>query len=142
MEHIRTYLINLPTHVRGLTSIDDDGEPMIYLNSRLSSDQNRQTYDHEAKHIMQDDLHNSLPIEEVENMAESNDRRPADPLAHVYLRGFELYGIERSNPIWDKLFAVWAFWSHKDKYVGVVSKRVDGYSKAQIGQMVKDIFEV
>ena len=65
-DDIPTRLVNLPHHVPGLSSVTEEGEPMIYLNARLTFEQNRQTFEHELKHINSDDFFNSLPIELVE----------------------------------------------------------------------------
>lgn len=53
----RVILQDLPTSVHGFVFLDDDGEPVIVMNSRLSHEQNRRTYDHEKKHIDRDELH-------------------------------------------------------------------------------------
>lgn len=47
----RVILENMPTSIRGYVFKDDDGAPVIVLNSRLSREQNRQTYEHERQHI-------------------------------------------------------------------------------------------
>ena len=52
----RIILHDLPTSVRGFVFKDDDGEPVIVLNSRLSREQNRKTFRHEKKHIGNDEL--------------------------------------------------------------------------------------
>lgn len=58
MDEDIVYFENLPTSVRGLCFLDENGEPVIILNSRLTHEQNRKTYDHEKKHIENDDLRN------------------------------------------------------------------------------------
>ena len=55
MEEAR--LMDLPTSVRGICYHDDDGEEFIILNSRLTREQNRKTYDHEKKHIDRGDMY-------------------------------------------------------------------------------------
>jgi len=49
-------LMNLPTSVRGLVCLGDDGEPVVILNSRLTREQNRKTFDHERDHIARGDM--------------------------------------------------------------------------------------
>ena len=49
-------LIDLPTSVRGFCYHDDDGEPVIVLNARLTREQNRETFDHERDHIDRGDM--------------------------------------------------------------------------------------
>ena len=44
-------LQDLPTSIRGFVFQGDDGEPVIVVNSRLTREQNRKTYDHERGHI-------------------------------------------------------------------------------------------
>ena len=51
-----TILMDLPTSVRGLVFHDDDGDPVIVLNARLTREQNRKTYDHEKKHVKNNEL--------------------------------------------------------------------------------------
>lgn len=51
-------LVDLPTSIRGFCFHDDDGEEYIVLNSRLTREANRQTFDHEQGHILRDDMNN------------------------------------------------------------------------------------
>ena len=53
----RVILLDLPTSVRGFVFLDENGEPAIVLNARLTREQNRRTYDHEKSHIDRDELH-------------------------------------------------------------------------------------
>ena len=51
MNETRVIMKDLPTSVHGFVFLGDDGEPVIVLNSRLSREQNRKTYEHECRHI-------------------------------------------------------------------------------------------
>lgn len=51
MDENRVILQDLPTGIRGFVFQGDDGEPVIVVNSRLTREQNRKTYDHERGHI-------------------------------------------------------------------------------------------
>ena len=53
----RVILLDLPTSVRGFVFLDENGDPAIVLNARLTREQNRRTYDHERGHIDRDELH-------------------------------------------------------------------------------------
>ena len=53
----RVILLDLPTSVRGFVFLDENGDPAIVLNARLTREQNRRTYDHEKDHIDRDELH-------------------------------------------------------------------------------------
>ena len=63
---IPTFIVDLPHHVSGLTCVDEEGNPMVYLNARHTSHKNKKAYEHELKHIQRDDLFNLQTIEEVE----------------------------------------------------------------------------
>jgi hypothetical protein len=52
----RVILQDLPTEVRGFVYQDETGEPVIVVNSRLTREQNLKTYDHEIRHIENDEL--------------------------------------------------------------------------------------
>ncbi len=67
MERIFTRLVDLPLTIRGYTSLDPDGNYNIYLNSRLSLEQQRKTYKHELTHIQRDDFADSKTLAEAES---------------------------------------------------------------------------
>ena len=56
-------LVDLPTSVRGLCFHDDNGEEYIVLNSRLTREQNRKTWEHERKHMTDGDMYEPTYIE-------------------------------------------------------------------------------
>lgn len=56
MDEHEARLVDLPTSVRGFCFLDDDGEPRIVLNSRLTHEQNMQTWLHEREHILREEL--------------------------------------------------------------------------------------
>ena len=56
MDDNTVILQDLPTSVRGFVFQDNDGEPVIVVNSRLTREQNRRTYDHERAHIERNEL--------------------------------------------------------------------------------------
>lgn len=55
MGEIFTRLIKMPSRIKGYTSIDDEGNYNIYLNEKLSVEQQRRTYLHEIAHIQRCD---------------------------------------------------------------------------------------
>ena len=59
----KVILQDLPTTVRGFCYHDDDGEPVIVVNARLTREANRKTYDHEQKHIERGELYEPTYIE-------------------------------------------------------------------------------
>jgi len=58
MNENEVVLADLPTSVRGFVFMDDEGEPVIVVNSRLTREQNRKTFRHERRHIRRGDLTN------------------------------------------------------------------------------------
>lgn len=78
---IPTYLIDLPYRVPGLSSVDENGDPTVYLNARLSSVQHRRTYEHELQHLRHDDFFSEEAIEAVEARAQGKPVPAAPPPA-------------------------------------------------------------
>lgn len=66
MTYPEARFVRLPLNVPGMSSVDENGEPMIYLNDRLTLAQHLRTYAHELEHITRDDFFNDLPIEAIE----------------------------------------------------------------------------
>ena len=56
---IRTILQDLPVSVHGFVFHDDDGQPMVVLNSRLSAEKRMKAYRHEVKHIENGDMYDA-----------------------------------------------------------------------------------
>ena len=63
MEEEKVILADLPTSVRGFVFLDDNGDPRIVVNARLTREQNRRTWDHEKKHIARGDMNEPNYIE-------------------------------------------------------------------------------
>ena len=57
MEENEVILQDLPTSVRGFVFVDNSGDPVIVVNSRLTREQNRKTWSHEQQHIARGDLY-------------------------------------------------------------------------------------
>lgn len=65
---VNTYLIDLPHSVRGLTTPNDDGSFSIFINARLNYEQQLQAYQHEMRHIQNDDF-SKENVQEIEAVA-------------------------------------------------------------------------
>lgn len=59
MNENEVILTDLPTSVRGFVFLDDEGDPVIVVNSRLTREQNRKTFRHERRHIRRGELTNT-----------------------------------------------------------------------------------
>ena len=56
MSNYRVTLANLPVSIRGFVYLESDGVPRIVLNANLTREQNRKTYNHEVRHIENNEL--------------------------------------------------------------------------------------
>lgn len=56
----------LPDHVDGLLTVDKDGTNIMLINNHLSPKAKEDTYLHERKHILRNDLFSPLPAVEIE----------------------------------------------------------------------------
>ncbi len=56
-DEIRTILQDLPISVHGFVFHDDDGQPVVVLNSRLSAEKRMKAYRHEVEHIKNGDMY-------------------------------------------------------------------------------------
>lgn len=58
MSEVPIILKDLPVDVRGFICLGSDYEPVIVINSRLSREQQRKTYEHELLHLRRGDMYN------------------------------------------------------------------------------------
>ena len=59
-------LMDLPHAVKGFVALDEDGFANIYINSRLSREEQRKTVRHEINHLAKDDFFNNVDIMSAE----------------------------------------------------------------------------
>lgn len=69
-DEIIVTLHDFPTSVNGVVSVDADGTFCIHLNARHSQDAQRRAFEHEMKHLRNNDLHNHRHIEDIEDQAD------------------------------------------------------------------------
>lgn len=62
-DHVPVILLDLPTTIRGFVTLGSDFSPIIIINSRLSREQQRKTYQHEMNHIRRGDMYNEGYVE-------------------------------------------------------------------------------
>ncbi len=58
--------IELPCTLPGVTVRSADGCCNVYINSRLSQEQQKRALEHEMTHVLREDFDNGRPLEEVE----------------------------------------------------------------------------
>lgn len=66
MDEIITRLLDLPDTIHGFTVRDASGDFNIYLNSKLSNDQQLEAYQHEVSHIQNGDFGSNRPVGLIE----------------------------------------------------------------------------
>lgn len=59
-------MIDLPGSIGGAVRLSDDGFANIYINDKLSPEAKRRVFDHERKHIEENDFYNDKSIEDIE----------------------------------------------------------------------------
>ena len=59
-------MIRLPGDIHGAVRLSEDGFANIYINDQLSPKARRKAFDHERRHIEQDDFFNGKDIKDVE----------------------------------------------------------------------------
>lgn len=149
-EYNVTFIDHKNTRIRGSIVINDDGFANIFINPRLDTDKQKKTFEHEMVHLEQDDAYNQDSLQTAEARASGlaqkseYEKRVEEYhawLERIYSRGLDLFGLERDDPFWEKLFDVWDFRTHKDRYEGVITDGIDRYSRRQTGHMVNLIFK-
>lgn len=66
-ENIIVRYIPLPVSVRAFTVPDDQGDYNVYINSSLSREQQIKSFEHEARHIRNDDFFRDESAVMIEN---------------------------------------------------------------------------
>ena len=61
-------LIDMPCSIKALVSMGDDGFYNIYINSKLSREEQCRAAAHELNHIALDDFYNNKDIRSVEGL--------------------------------------------------------------------------
>lgn len=61
-------LVNLPGDIHGAARLSEDGFVNIYINDQLSPDAQRRAFEHELRHIRNNDFYNEKPIQEIEGL--------------------------------------------------------------------------
>lgn len=68
-------MVNLPGSIHGAVRLSEDGFANIYINDQLSPMAKRRAFDHERKHIENNDFYNDKPITEVEEQCQGNENK-------------------------------------------------------------------
>ncbi len=69
MDDIVCRIIELPSRVNAVTVVDENGDFNVYVNARLSYEQQREAYKHECRHIRGQHFHSHKSVETCEQEA-------------------------------------------------------------------------
>lgn len=59
-------MVNMTGDLHGATRLSKDGFANIYINDQLAPNARRKAFDHEIKHIENNDFYNECAIDEIE----------------------------------------------------------------------------
>lgn len=62
-------IVDLPIGIGGMVTPNEDGTYSVYINARLSRQQNINSLEHERNHMAHDDFSRDLPVETLETEA-------------------------------------------------------------------------
>ena len=68
-------VMDMPECLNGMVKYDEDDYANIYVNAKLNAKARQKAADHELTHVINDDLHNSDPIEVIESRADAHATR-------------------------------------------------------------------
>ena len=72
---MRTILIDMPVKIRGYIYEDvETGERVCVLNARLNHESNIETYEHECRHLKNNDFESDESINTIEARAHRSDK--------------------------------------------------------------------
>jgi hypothetical protein len=61
-------MVKLPGDIAGAVRLSADGVANIYINDQLSPEARRRAFDHERRHIENNDFYNDEPIDRIEGV--------------------------------------------------------------------------
>lgn len=67
-------LLDLPCSVKAVTALDEDGCANIYINSKLSREEQQKAARHELAHVCHDDFCNDTDIQTCESIAHTCEK--------------------------------------------------------------------
>ena len=72
MDEFILRLVELPGTVNAVTVLDDNGDFNVYVNSRLSEEEQKKAFRHEKRHIKKDHFYKADPVEQCEAEAKED----------------------------------------------------------------------
>jgi hypothetical protein len=69
MDEVVFRIVELPPRVNAVTVVDENGDFNVYVNARLSYEEQQKAYLHEKQHIRRHHFHSQKPVETCEREA-------------------------------------------------------------------------
>lgn len=66
-DEYRIRQLDLPCTIKGFVALDEDGFANIYVNSKLTREEQSKAALHELRHVARDDFYNNMDIWSVES---------------------------------------------------------------------------
>lgn len=66
MDDVVCRIIELPSRVNAITVVDEDGDYNVYINARLSIEEQRKAYRHEVRHIRKSHFYTDKTVKACE----------------------------------------------------------------------------
>lgn len=73
MDEITCRIIDLPSRVNAVTVVDENGDFNVYVNSKLSYEEQQKAYRHECRHIRKNHFYREKPVWRCEQEASRNN---------------------------------------------------------------------
>jgi len=67
MDDVIVRFVDMPTKIKGMTVLDEDGNYNVYINDRLSHDMRMEVYEHEMMHVKRLDHYRDIDIKVKES---------------------------------------------------------------------------
>jgi hypothetical protein len=65
-------VMDMPECLNGMVKYDENNLANVYINAKLNAEARQKAADHELTHVINDDIHNSDPIEVIESRADAH----------------------------------------------------------------------
>ena len=65
-------VMDMPECLNGMVKYDENDFANVYVNAKLNAEARQKAADHELTHVINDDIHNSDPIEVIESRADGH----------------------------------------------------------------------
>lgn len=87
MDDVIVRLTRLPHKAEGTTTVDEDGDYNVYLNTEIGDEKRQKALHHELSHIRNGHFYDEKPVDEDEAEADSDSSDDGDMLPFLVWGG-------------------------------------------------------